>query len=66
MSKHGMISYKHDDEKKCEIFIQAKMTKKPFSKLDRNSIMLELVHSDVCELERNTRNSVVILQNCYL
>ena len=26
--KHGMISYKHDDEKKCEICIQAKMIKK--------------------------------------
>ena len=26
------------------------MTKKPFSKSDRNSIMLELVHSNVCEL----------------
>ena len=50
MLKHGMISYKHDDEKKCEICIQAKMTKKPFSKSDRNSIMLKLVHSDVCEL----------------
>ena len=50
MSKLGMISYKHDEEKKCEICIQAKMTKKPFSKSDRNSIMLELVHSDVCEL----------------
>ena len=50
MSKHGMISYKHDDEKKCEICIQAKMTKKPFSKLDRNSIMLELVHFNICEL----------------
>ena len=38
MSMHGMISYKHDDEKKCEICIQAKMTKKPFSKLDRKTI----------------------------
>ena len=45
-----MISYKHNDEKKCEICIQAKMTKKPFSKSNRNSNMLELVHSDVCEL----------------
>ena len=26
------------------------MTEKHFSKSDRNSIMLELVHSDVCEL----------------
>ena len=50
MSKHGMISYKHDDEKKCEICIQAKMTEKSFPKLDRNSIMLELVHVDICEL----------------
>ena len=50
MSKHGIISYKHDNEKKCEIFIQAKMTKKSFSKSDRNSIMLELEHSNVCEL----------------
>ena len=49
-SKHGMISYKHDDEKKCEICIQAKMTEKPFSKSNRNSIMLKLLHSDVCEL----------------
>ena len=49
MSKHGMISYKHDDKKKCEIYIQAKMTKKLFSKLNRNSIMLELIYSDVCE-----------------
>ena len=37
--KHGMISYKHDDEKKCEICIQAKMTKKPFSE-----------SNNVCEL----------------
>ena len=37
-------------KKKCEICIQAKVPKKPFSKLDRNSIMLELVHFDICEL----------------
>ena len=30
MSKHGIISYKHDNEKKCEICIQTKMTKKSF------------------------------------
>ena len=49
-NQHGIISYKHDDEKKCKICIQAKMTKEPFSKSDRNSIMLKLVHSNVCEL----------------
>ena len=45
-----MILYKHDDEMKCEICIQAKMTKKHFSKSNRNSIMLKLLHFDVCEL----------------
>ena len=45
-----MISYKHDDEKKCEICIQAKMTKNTFSKSNRNSIMLKLLCFDVCEL----------------
>ena len=45
-----MILYKHDDEMKCEICIQAKMTKKHFSKSNRNSIMLKLLCFDVCEL----------------
>ena len=49
-SKHGMISYKHDDEKKCQICSQAKMIKKHFSKSNRNSIMPKLLHSNVCEL----------------
>ena len=30
MSKHGIISYKHDNKKKCEICIQTNMTKKSF------------------------------------
>lgn len=50
MSKHGLISYNHNHSAKCEICIQAKMTKKPFPRTNRNSKLLELVHSDVCEL----------------
>ena len=38
MSKHGMISYKHDDEKKCVTCIQAKMTRNLF--LSRTEILL--------------------------
>jgi hypothetical protein len=30
--------------------IQAKMTKKSFPEVNRNSQLLELVHSDICEL----------------
>lgn len=50
MSKHGLISYKHDNNEKCEICIQAKMTKKPFPTVQRNSHILELIHSNICEL----------------
>jgi hypothetical protein len=50
MSKRGLISYKHDNNEKCEICIQAKMTKKPFPIVHRNSQILELIHSDICEL----------------
>ena len=44
------------------------MTKKPFSKSDRNSIMLELVHSDVCELNGvltrgGKRNFITFIDN---
>lgn len=31
MAKHGYITYEHSDHDKCEICIQAKMTKLPFS-----------------------------------
>ena len=40
------------------------MTKKPFSKSNRNSILLEFVHSDVCELNgiltRGSKRFIII------
>uniref|UniRef100_A0A2N9HML0 Integrase catalytic domain-containing protein n=1 Tax=Fagus sylvatica TaxID=28930 RepID=A0A2N9HML0_FAGSY len=50
MSKHGLISYKQDVHDKCEICIESKIRKKPFPSTNRDSQLLELVHSDVCEL----------------
>jgi len=41
--KHDYISYQHDDNDKCEVCIQAKMTKKPFPRVERNSQLLEVV-----------------------
>jgi transposase InsO family protein len=35
---------------KCEICIESKIRKKPFLSTNRDSQLLELVHSDVCEL----------------
>ena len=49
MSKHGLISYKQDVHDKCEICIEFKIRKKPFPSTNRDSQLLELVHSDVCE-----------------
>ena len=50
MCKHGYISYQHDNNNKCEVCIQAKMTKKFFPRVERNSQLLELIHSDICEV----------------
>jgi len=42
---------KHDTRGvKCEICIQAKQTRKPFKSVERDSSVLELVHSDICEM----------------
>ncbi|GKA50159.1 retrovirus-related pol polyprotein from transposon TNT 1-94 [Tanacetum coccineum] len=50
MLKQGIISYNDEHKDKCEICVQAKMKRKPFPKVDRQSEILELVHSDICEL----------------
>ena len=53
MSKHGLISYSNISHEKCEICIQAKITKKPFPKAERNTQILDLIHSDICEYNGN-------------
>jgi len=35
------------DNDKCKIYIEAKLPKKPFTTIDRDSKTLKLVHSDV-------------------
>jgi hypothetical protein len=50
MSKQVLISYKQDMHDKCEICIESKIRKKPFPSTNRDSQLLELVYSDVCEL----------------
>ena len=50
MLKHGLISYKQDVHDKCEICIESKIRKKPFPSTNRDSLLLKLIHSDVCEL----------------
>jgi len=50
LSKHGLINCENHGAKACEICVQAKMTRLPFPKSQRNSKILDLVHSDICEM----------------
>ena len=50
MAKHNLISYKIKDKKTREIFIEPNMIRKAFSKVKRNKNLLELVNSNICEL----------------
>jgi hypothetical protein len=50
MSKQELISYKQDVHDKCEICIKSKIRNKHFPFTNRDSQLLELIHSDVCEL----------------
>ena len=48
--KCGMINCNVDEFNKCEICIKSKMTRQPFHSVERNTNLLDLVHSDICEL----------------
>ena len=39
------IDFKH----KCEICVQEKQPRKPYKPIVRNTKLLELIHSDVCD-----------------
>ena len=49
MSEHGLINCNDVKGHKCEICIQAKLTKKHFLKAERNTQILNLIHIDICE-----------------
>ncbi|PKA63733.1 Retrovirus-related Pol polyprotein from transposon TNT 1-94 [Apostasia shenzhenica] len=50
MSKHNYIILNNNTYNKCKICVQTKIIKKPFSKIQRSTSLLELIHTDICEL----------------
>ena len=48
--KCGMIACNIKNYGKCETCVKAKMIKKPFPSVERSSNLLDLIHSDLCEL----------------
>ena len=51
MSSLGLIPRLSKDFEKCETCSQAKITKRPHKNVVRNTELLELIHSDLCEFE---------------
>ena len=37
-------------KKRCQVCVQAKQTKKPFKSVERDTSLLQLIHSDTCDL----------------
>ncbi|GJY13652.1 hypothetical protein Tco_0382961 [Tanacetum coccineum] len=50
MSKDGLISAFDMDTEKCKTCMLTKITKKPFQNIKRETKVLELMHSDLCDL----------------
>ncbi|GJZ50890.1 zinc finger, CCHC-type containing protein, partial [Tanacetum coccineum] len=50
MSKDGLILAFDMDTKKCKTCMLTKITKKPFENVKRKTEVLELIHSDLCDL----------------
>ncbi|GJV98724.1 zinc finger, CCHC-type containing protein [Tanacetum coccineum] len=50
MSKDWLISAFDMDTEKCNTFMLTKITKKPFQNVKRETKVLELIHSDLCDL----------------
>ena len=51
MSGLGLISKLENELEKCEICSITKITRKPHKSIERNTELLELIHSDICEFE---------------
>ena len=50
MQTKGFIKVDNKDFEKCETCVKSKFTKKPFPSVKRVTSLLELIHSDICEL----------------
>nr|GEV07736.1 putative reverse transcriptase domain-containing protein [Tanacetum cinerariifolium] len=50
MSKDGLILALDMDTEKCKTCMLTKITKKPFQNVKRKTEVLELIHSDLCDL----------------
>lgn len=50
MVKLDLIPLVDSNFEKCKACMLTKITRNPFPKIQRNSVLLKLVHSDVCDM----------------
>ena len=50
MKSNGLIKFQNKNFEKCETCVKSKFVKKPFPSVKRDTGLLELIHSDICEL----------------
>ncbi|KAL2474970.1 gag pre-integrs domain-containing protein [Abeliophyllum distichum] len=51
MNLNLLPSLSFDPNHKCETCVEAKLAKRPFPSVERNTSPLELIHSDICDLK---------------
>ena len=52
MANLGLLpKFDINETQKCEICVESKFARKPFKSIERSSELLELVHSDLCDLK---------------
>ena len=44
-------NFQIDSKQKCEICVQAKLTRSSFQSVERHTIPLNLIHNDICDLK---------------
>jgi len=62
-------SFNIENGHKCEVCVESKFTRKSFPSVERNSELLDLIHSDVCDMKstptRGEKNYfVTFIDNC--
>ncbi|GJZ13450.1 zinc finger, CCHC-type containing protein [Tanacetum coccineum] len=75
MSKDGLVPAFYMDTERCKTCMLTKITKKPFQNVKRETEVLELIHSDLCDLHatpslRNKKYFVTFIDDasrfCYV
>ena len=59
-------NFNNDKRNKCEVCVESKFARKPFPPVERNTELLDLIYSDICDTKSTlTRGGKKILCHIY-